>query len=356
MSKKILVALFALVVLAGACSKSSIETTGDGNVVVDGSSSDGADGGGDPDGSGSDDGSAADADGSASGDGDAPADGDQAGDARSGALLFSDALPGAGASTSARFEGTFLMTGVNPDAPDTPVEMRMTGAYDQTISAMEMTMDLGDLLAAGAGGGDLAGEIPAGFEGFFEEPMQFITIGTESWLSWGILSLLTGQEGAWLSLEADEVGTATESFGIGSGATNPTDLLDALGDASAEIQELGTETVRGVETRHVLALVDVQELSADLDPAEQAQLEEQLGDLSSVAYPLELWIGVDDGYVYRYQIELEGDALGDPEAPAGASVVMTFEFFDHGVAIDISPPPADLVVDGSALLGGGVLG
>lgn len=226
----------------------------------------------------------------------------------------------------------------------------MNGAYDQAAESMEMSMDLGELFAAGASGA-AADDIPPGFEGFFDEPMDFITIGTEGWLRWGILSLLTGQESAWISLESDELGSATESFGFGGGPMNPTDLLDTLAEANADVEDLGTENVRGVETNHLRALIDVQNLANDLDPAEQAELEEQLGDLSNAEYPIDLWVGVDDGLLYRYEVDLQGEAIVTDEASADASVLVSFEFYDHGQSFDISPPAADEIVDGSNLVG-----
>lgn len=359
MPRKLLIALLALATLAAACSGSDTVQAGDGEVVISDDGS--ADGGAAAEGSNDDDsdGSGAakssddpdDADGA--GDDTSGSDGDAAQAPSDGAMMFADAVSGINTTTSARFEGRFLISGVNPEAPETPVEMLMTGVFDQANDAMELNIDLTEMFAAGAAG-DLSTDIPPGFEDLFAEPMQLITIGGEGWLKWGLLSLFTGQEDAWLSLGADDLGTATEGFGFGGGNMNPTDLLDSLSAANANVEDLGTETVRGVEARHVRALVDVEALAAELDAAEQAELEEQLGDLTNAAYPIELWVGVDDGLLYRYQIDLTGDALVSADAPPGASAFVSFEFFDHGVSPGITAPPADQVVDGESILGGGL--
>lgn len=121
MSKKLFVALLALIALASACSATTVETTGEGEVVVNAAPADdatvdgaSADGGSDSSDDGND---ASNADGSDSSAADDSST-DEPEAAPSGtAMIFADAMSGGGVATSARFEGTFRITGISPDAP-----------------------------------------------------------------------------------------------------------------------------------------------------------------------------------------------------------------------------------------------
>lgn len=340
MPKRLFIALLALIAVSAACSSQAVETTADGELIVasGGDAMDSSDGDEAMDSSDGDEAME-------SSDGDvmsAPADGV--------ALMFADTMSQAAAYNSARFEGRFRITGADPSTPDATVEMVISGAYDVSAESMELTIDLSELFAAGVAGGGAA-EIPPGFDSFFEDPMQLITIGDEGWLKWSLVSLFTGQDDMWLALESDELGSATEDFGFSGAGVNPTDLLDMLAAADADVEDLGTEIVQGVETRHWRALLDVESLAADLDASDQAELEQQLGELASAAYPMDMWVGVTDGLLYRYEISLDGNAMLSPDAPAEASALVSFEFFDHGEPIGIAPPPPDQIIDGSSLFG-----
>ena len=103
-----------------------------------------------------------------------------------------------------------------------------------------------------------------------------------------------------------------------------------------------------MQTRHWRALIDLESLSAGLDPIEQAALEEKVGPLSSAEFPMDLWVG-DDGLLRRYAIEMsaEGLASGDP-APVG-SVEVVVEVFDYGTDVGITAPSPDQVISGANL-------
>jgi hypothetical protein len=100
---------------------------------------------------------------------------------------------------------------------------------------------------------------------------------------------------------------------------SPQKLLRILRDASSETEELGAEEIRGVEAVGYRLTVDCEVALLSCDGTA----------------PVDVWIG-DDGVVRR--IELEDDD-GD----------VTFEFFDFGAEVSIEPPPAEEVVEESAL-------
>lgn len=241
----------------------------------------------------------------------------------------------ADATESSRFEGTVTVA-AGPEMPE-PAEMTLTGAVDPASDSARIELDLSDLATAALGAEGAEG-LPEGMAGLFDEPLEVITIGDTSWMRWPFLGLLTGAETEWVELPPEEAGSVTSSFGVGDEITSPTAFLDQLRDAEAEVTELGTEEVRGVETTRYRLLVDLAALSADVTEEERAELEEGIGGLERTDVPIEIWVG-EDGRLYRYSMELDAATQGG--APGAAAV--RFEFFDHGADVEITPPPADQV-------------
>jgi len=243
------------------------------------------------------------------------------------------------AVTSGRFEGRITISG-GDDLPS-DIELVLTGAFDSANEASELSMDLGAVaLAAAEQEGTDLGPMAA----MFEEPMIIRTIGNRSFISWGLLSLLTGTNGGWLETEADSADDFTSSFGA-TGNGSPVDLLQALEDANAEITELGTEDIRGVSTTHIRAIIDIEEYEAGLSDDERATIERDLGSTDIDNMPIEFWID-EDGLVRRYSIDLTEAAAGEADVETAGLV---FEFFDYGADVDIAVPPADQIISADEL-------
>jgi hypothetical protein len=336
----VIAALVALVLAASACGSSSDDAadTVSPDNTVDASSAETTAGG---DESGSDDSGEAhqgDSDASDSDTGDsAESDGAPATEATR-ARLGDRVLVSNLQATTGRFEGRISVSG--DEVPD-GIELVITGAFDSANDASEISLDLGAIAMAAAEqeGADL-GPMAA----MFEEPMVVRTIGTTSYLSWGLFSLFTGGQGTWIEAEADEAGDITSSFG-GTGNGSPVDLLSALEDANAEITEIGSEEVRGVTTTHLRALIDIAALEESLTEEERATLERDLGDVPIEAFPIEFWID-GDGLVRRYSMDLSQVAQTEGDLEQATFV---FEFFDYGEDITIEAPPADQIVSSDAL-------
>lgn len=248
------------------------------------------------------------------------------------------------AVSSARFDVRISLVGA--PGSDLPGETTLTvaGAYDLAQQASKVSMDFGDLLRAAAeaeAGGEDSAEL-AMFAGFFEEPLEVITIGERSWIRWGLLSLFTGTEGKWLEGEPDE--TEDMAAGLGFGGTgSPTELLEWLAEADASVEELGREDVRGAPTTRYRAVVDAAALVETMSPAERAELEAEIGAMPVAELPMDLWID-DAGLLHRYVLDLSDPALLDDADGDLESAVFTVEFWDHGADVAITPPPPDQVV------------
>jgi hypothetical protein len=117
------------------------------------------------------------------------------------------------------------------------------------------------------------------------------------------------------------------------GPTKPTDVLRRVLMASDETKELGDEDVRGAETTHYRAKVDGRKLLQQMERSDKLHTPEEVwGDRF---FPVDLWID-EDSRVRRIRL---AEGAGSDE-----SMVMTIDFFDYGVAVDVQPPPADQVI------------
>ena len=270
---------------------------------------------------------------------------------RLGELLFANTFASSNAPTSLRFEGVFSMTGApGSEAPGT-FALRIDGALDTEAEAMRTTVDFSELAALAAASGEDLGAEGISMAAIFEDPMEMIVIGDRGWVRWGLLALFFG-ENVWVEMEADDVDTTTNDLGAFGTTGDPTEMLEQLADANASIEKIGVETINGAQTDHWRALVDLEQLAAQATPEERAELEEQFGEIGQEPFPIDVWIGVDDGLIYRYRVDVPLVALaaneGDIELTAAS---LQFDFFDYGKAVDIAPPPADEVRSGEELFG-----
>lgn len=154
---------------------------------------------------------------------------------------------------------------------------------------------------------------------------------------------------------SEQMGIDLDALEQAGAANNPTSALGGLeGVAEDGIEELGTEEVRGVETRHYAAEIDMQavleqaqaqldDLSDDLpegflDEEAAEQFEQVYGD---EPVPVEIWID-DDGLTRRMTMELAVD---------GEEGSMTMEMYDYGEPVDIEIPDESDAIDLFELLG-----
>ena len=237
-----------------------------------------------------------------------------------------------------RFEGRISVS--LPDFPE-GVEMILSGEYNDADESSEVSLDIGALMAAAA---EAEGADMGPFAAMLEEPLVVRTIGSRSFVSWSLLSLLSGGQGTWIEGEAEDADDITSTFGAGP-TGSPAEFLSALEEANADITEIGTEDVRGVSTTHLRAIVDLAELDAAISDEERETLERDLGQLDTTEFPIDFWIG-DDGLIRRYAMELD-QVDTDGDGPSEGSVV--FEFFDYGADISIEVPPADEIISADDL-------
>jgi hypothetical protein len=280
----------------------------------------------------------------------------------------------------------------------------MTGETDGDRSAM--TIDFGEVFR------DMAGQLPAGEgmpEGFLDADlsMEMVTDGTTGYLrapffaamadmmaeaglagdDLGPLAELARLGDEWGRLDLTEVSPSQVASTAGGQAMDPSAFLDIIARAT-DVQELGTETIDGVESRGLGATVtygdmieaqgmdvdDVREqMSAGAGAAADAMGDEEAAEIAADMFdamfamemPVEVWVDGDDR-VRRARLEMDmaeivgavaenaGDDLGD----SGMSTVMVMNFTDYddeSIEIEIPAESEDITAAFLELQEGGGL-
>ena len=209
-----------------------------------------------------------------------------------------------------------------------PFELTSTGFFSGT--QMQMEMDFGALLA----GQVPEGELPPGFD----EPMVVVVDGATTYMRMPMLDALTGTSG-WLTMSPDELGLANDALGAGFGPTNnPAQMMEALRGISDDIEELGTEEVRGEDTIHYRAVVDLERALEQVPEKLKPQVEAQLSDMGGTM-PVEVWLG-EDGLVRRLSLDMV-ELLAKASAESGTKMEggsMVMDFFDYGADVQVEVP------------------
>jgi hypothetical protein len=140
----------------------------------------------------------------------------------------------------------------------------------------------------------------------------------------------------WLRQEpVEKGGDPAEVLIPGPGTpTKPTEVLSRVLLASDENDEVGKEEIRGTDTTHYRARVDLTKLVKQLPPNERP--DEDVEMLWGGRYvPVDLWI--DDESRLR-RITMTRPGVGEDEA---AELRIAVDLFDYGIDVNVEAPPRD---------------
>lgn len=187
------------------------------------------------------------------------------------------------------------------------------------ITGASVVADSGERVRGTANLSGLAGG-PGGkqLEAFADS--ELIEIGENSYFRFPRAGDLLPEGVEWLSVDPK----AQERLGLtggpgGLGAADPTEVLDALDETVEDVEETGSEEVRGVPTTRYGATVNISPQESDAQGID-AQV------------PTQIWVG-EDGLVRRISQKLQAHET---------RVEYAVEYFDFGVQADIQRPPADV--------------
>jgi hypothetical protein len=158
---------------------------------------------------------------------------------------------------------------------------------------------------------------------------------------------------SWLKTDLDK---AAQSAGLGSsgaGSTSdPTQILQLLSSVSDQVTKVGDEKVRGTDTTHYHAVMDLTKASTSQgNTPQQADRLKQL--LGTSTMPVDVWVD-GDGLARRLQFQMPlPKAQASQAGLANGSIASTEEFYDFGTPVSVDAPPADQTVDALSLSGAG---
>jgi hypothetical protein len=240
---------------------------------------------------------------------------------------------GAKVAMEVAFEGAGAPGGLN---------MKADGVADIRAGEMQMELDMGDISKALPNNASNVDPAQLNAELRLVDKVLYTRMG--------LLSQQLPKGKKWLKLDIEKLG---QGLGIDvsqlSQYNDPTKMLNYLRE-SGDVDEVGEEDVRGVQTTHYRAKVDLAKATKKLQGAGAAsgtgvdQLVKFLGD-SKV--PVDVWVG-DDKLVRRMTMRLSPSGSG--AAAANFSMRMNMDLFDYGTPVSVSAPPESEVYDASELI------
>ncbi len=241
-------------------------------------------------------------------------------DARSGRVSFHATMTGLGAGSRVGFRGD--------------------GVFDYRNRRGRLQVAFSGLGAPPAGPGE----------------MTVIQDGTVVYVTGSQLSRFLPGDARWLKMDLDAIGRGS-GIDVAAlsqlGQSDPAQTLHYLRGVSGDVDELGTEEVRGVKTTRYRATIDLEKAAARAPEAVRARVKESIRlikeQLGNIKIPTQVWID-DDGLPRRIRTTY---AYGQPADKRSSPLTQTFtmELFDFGVPVDVEAPPPGKVTDLAKLLG-----
>jgi hypothetical protein len=221
--------------------------------------------------------------------------------------------------------GTHFVMSARIAAEGETVEFRGPGEIADHGRKLHMQMTMpGEILGIkGAGKKDITLELIAAGGNFYVRGGPF----TE-------LAELAGGKEKWVRIPDTEPG-----FDLGQ--NDPSKMLEYL-RATSKVEERGSDTVRGIETTHYEARIQLDKVAERVSPDAAQTLKELTQGAGIKEIPLEVWVD-KDSLVRRLKMNWH---------PKGGSFVMETELFDFG-DVQIHVPDASATISFAKLLGGG---
>jgi hypothetical protein len=188
--------------------------------------------------------------------------------------------------------------------------------------------------------GTITMQSPVGMTEIFVPPKTYIKLPADVSDSGGS-GLPKGK--SWIALPDAMAGAAGAGGLLGpmDGSGDPADLLASLTAAASSVTKLGPSVIRGVPVTGFALKIDPAKAGA-VPGADRAEVAAFLKSFDAAAIPVDVWV---DG---QNLVRRESLSLAMPSgsgAPAGTKLTWTTDFYDFGVPVRVSAPPASQVAD-----------
>jgi hypothetical protein len=150
----------------------------------------------------------------------------------------------------------------------------------------------------------------------------------------------------WIAIDTGASSVSPdEMLGLTGIGGNPADMLESLMAVAGSERIVGSARVRGVLTTEYQVNVDPAKMAAKAPASDRASLRQFTQTLGKGTIPVEVWV---DSHHQVRQVRLSLHLPDDADAPANARLTETLGFYDFGVPVRISAPPASQVASESA--------
>jgi hypothetical protein len=234
------------------------------------------------------------------------------------------------AAKSAR-ESMTISTGSGPMA----FSMTTNGAIDFATGNSEFKSELG---------GPLASFLSGGLEMRVVDGVVYMKLPAS------IGGLFGGSGGGdqWLSITPKAGGGSNPFSNLGQ--SDPTQVLGALERVSDDVKEVGTATVRGVETKHYTATIDFAKAidNAKIPKALRGKADGLFGNGAKLpAVPVDVYLD-GDGHLRRMTLDMDLGSFATGASGASGvtlpTISMTLDLYDFGSPVSVQAPPANEIV------------
>ncbi len=182
---------------------------------------------------------------------------------------------------------------------------------------------------------------PVGMTEIFIAPTAYIKLSGDSGMPDGK---------SWVALDAGtSSGLDTSLFGP-FGGTDPADLLASLTAVSSSVTSLGPATIRGVKVTGFRVDIDPAKAVARVPGWERAGLRAFISSLGPGPVPVDVWV---DGQNLVRRVKLTLHVPDGEGTPASTQMVEVTDFYNFGVPVRVSAPPASQVASMSQLIKSG---
>jgi hypothetical protein len=225
---------------------------------------------------------------------------------------------------SARISGSIELEVTAGSDAGHKVSMPFTGAIDNRAKTGSLSFDPSQLGAPGLG---------SNVEEIFAGNVVYMSLDA-------FPSSVRDQFGDkhWLKLDMSKyAGSSSQTQ-----QSDPTSALDALRGVSNDVQDLGHASVRGVDTTHYRANIDLAKALVHLSTKQRARVQSALSQFGST-FPMDVWLD-HDGVPRRYSITIDVTKAGST-----GHLTEGFDFYDFGTPVSVKVPNADDVADFSQL-------
>ena len=238
--------------------------------------------------------------------------------------------------TSARVEGSIAIKGLDPQAGPVDAEITFATAFDATSGDSSFSMDFSSFADAIPTDPDDPMAALAG--GLFGE-LEFRQVGDTGYVKFPLFTEMLGVETEWVSMPPEQ--GAEFSSGFESMPSDPHELLDAYDGADATVEDLGVESVNGVDATHYRVTFDAARMVAEMTAAEREEFEAS-GLFADGMIPLDLWIS-GDGHLIRLIFSVDGSNATAPADEGFEEMTIRYDMFDINGNVTIEAPPAGSV-------------